>query len=56
MRTIAGIVVSSLVGIALAVVATFAIVQANGPDKAAEQSIQNKDFQQSREVVQYGQR
>ncbi len=56
MRTVAGIVVSALVGVALAAVATFAIVQANAPDRAVEATIEKRDFRQAPDVVQYGQR
>lgn len=56
MRALAGILVAGLVGIALAGVATFTIVRANAPDKAVEQSIESRNFEPPREVVQYGQR
>ncbi len=55
MRTIAGIVISALVGVALGIGATVAIVQANEPDRTVEATFKNKDFKQ-RTVVEYGQR
>jgi hypothetical protein len=55
-RTIAGILISALVGVALGVAATVAIVQTNSPDKSVEQSFDNQDFDEPRQVIQYGQR
>jgi hypothetical protein len=56
--TIAGIVISCLLGVALGTVATVAIVQTNSPDKAVEQTIENDDSQQIRteDIIEYGQR
>ena len=55
-RVLAGIVLSALVGLALSVAATVAIVQTNGPDKSVESSFETKQFKEPRKVVQYGQR
>jgi hypothetical protein len=55
-RALAGILIAGLVGLALAGVATVTIMETNAPDKAVEQSIQTKNFEEPRKVVQYGQR
>jgi hypothetical protein len=55
-RTIAAILISALVGVTLGVSATVAIVQTNAPDKSVEQSFETNDFDEPRQVVQYGQR
>lgn len=57
MRTIAGILLSALLGVGLAAGATAAIVQTNAPDKTVEATFKgkNKDAKQ-RDVVPYGQR
>jgi hypothetical protein len=55
-RVLAGIVIAVVVGVALSVGATVAIVQTNGPDKAVESSFESGNFEEGREVVQYGQR
>jgi hypothetical protein len=55
-RVLAGIVISALVGIALSVGATVVIVQTNAPDKAVEGSFESGNFQEGREILQYGQR
>jgi hypothetical protein len=54
-RIIAGILLSALLGVALAVGATAAIVQTNAPDKAVEATFNSKNVKQ-RDVVPYGQR
>lgn len=56
MRVLAGIVISALVGVALSVAATVAIVQTNGPDRNVESSFETGNFNEPRQVVQYGQR
>ena len=55
-RVLASIVIAALVGLALSVAATVAIVQTNGPDKSVESSFESGHFKEGREVVQYGQR
>jgi hypothetical protein len=55
-RAIAGIVIAAVVGVALGVGATVAIVQANAPDKSVEATFKNKNFEERRKVVEYGQR
>jgi hypothetical protein len=55
-RVLAGIVISALVGLALSVAATVAIVQTNSPDKSVESSFESGNFKEPRQVVQYGQR
>ena len=56
MRVLAGIVISALVGLALSVGATVAIVQTNAPDKSVESNFETGKFNEPRQVVQYGQR
>jgi hypothetical protein len=55
-RVLASIVIAALVGVALSVAATVAIVQTSGPDKSVESSFESGNFKEGREVVQYGQR
>lgn len=57
MRTIAGILLSAVLGTGLAAGATAAIVRTNAPDKEVEATFKGKakDAKQ-RDVVPYGQR
>lgn len=55
MRAIAGILLSAVLGIGLAVGATVAIVQTNAPDKTVEATFNSKNVKE-RDVVPYGQR
>ena len=58
MRTVAGILISGVLGVALAMVATTAIASRNAPDRAVEtriESIKTGELKPA-DVVQYGQR
>jgi hypothetical protein len=55
-RVLAGILIAAVLGLGLSVAATVLIVQTNAPDKSVESSFESGDFEEGRQVVQYGQR
>ncbi len=53
MRIVAGIVISTVTGVVLAVVASYALATTNAPDRAVEEAIRKGDVRPA-VVVQYG--